>query len=106
MQEENRKTFNKCRKSASEYEVDELVAVKRTQFGSGLKLKGKYLGPYRVVRKMRHGRYSVEKVGDGEGPKGTTTVAEYMKKWCPTFGANVEVGWPNVGSRYGRGDFE
>lgn len=45
VQTENRKSFNKKRKSHT-YEVDDLVAIKRTQFGPGLKLHAKYLGPY------------------------------------------------------------
>ncbi|KAH8279239.1 hypothetical protein KR026_004571, partial [Drosophila bipectinata] len=65
-----------------------LVAIKRTQFGAGLKLKKKYLGPYTVTRKLRHGRYLVEKVGDDEGPNKTNTVAEYMKLWSSSFGSN------------------
>ncbi|KAH8325497.1 hypothetical protein KR074_001412, partial [Drosophila pseudoananassae] len=65
-----------------------LVAIKRTQFGTGLKLKRKYLGPYTVTRKLRHVRYLVEKVGDDEGPNKTNTVAEYMKLWSSSFGSN------------------
>ncbi|KAH8336618.1 hypothetical protein KR059_010418, partial [Drosophila kikkawai] len=71
-----------------------LVAIKRTQYGTGLKLKGKYLGPYKVVKINNHGRYEVERVGQGEGPYRTKTVAEYMKP----FGSNETSGRPNVGS--------
>ncbi|KAH8272229.1 hypothetical protein KR026_011708, partial [Drosophila bipectinata] len=46
IQDENRKSFNKSRKPESEYKLGDLVAIKRTQFGAGLKLKKKYLGPY------------------------------------------------------------
>ena len=38
---------------------------------------------------MGHDRYEVEKVGEGEGPKRTNTVAEYMKKWNPSSESNV-----------------
>ncbi|CAG4958231.1 unnamed protein product [Colias eurytheme] len=44
VQEENSKYFNKNRKISLQYKVGDLVAIKRTQFGSGLKLKPKYLG--------------------------------------------------------------
>lgn len=46
VQKENRKQFNKRRQHASQYQVGDLVAIKRTHFGPGLKLKSKYLGPY------------------------------------------------------------
>jgi len=78
IQDENRKSFNKSRKPESEYKLGDLVAIKRTQFGAGLKLKKKFLGPYAVTLKLRHGRYLVEKVGDDEGPNKTNTVAEYI----------------------------
>ena len=80
IQAENRKTSNRKRIRAPLYNENELVAIKRTQFGPSLKLRPKYLGPYKVIRIMGHDRYEVEKVGKGEGPKRTSTVAEYMKK--------------------------
>lgn len=97
IQEENRRTFNSKRKPEEEYNVNDLVAIKRTQYGSGLKLKAKFLGPYSVKERLPHGRYTVEKIGDVEGPGRTTTVAEYMKAWNPAFGANGRSGRPNVG---------
>ncbi|GFV60114.1 retrovirus-related Pol polyprotein from transposon 17.6 [Trichonephila clavipes] len=44
LQSENRKTYNRRRKKASLYKGD-LVAIQRTQFGAGLKLRPKFLGP-------------------------------------------------------------
>ncbi|KAH8402803.1 hypothetical protein KR222_008430, partial [Zaprionus bogoriensis] len=70
-----------------------LVAIKRTHYGVGLKLKGKYFGPYKAVKVLNHGRYEVKRVGEGEGPFKTTTVAEYIKE----FGSNPASGGPNVG---------
>lgn len=102
IQEENRKTFNRNRRQDEDYKLNELVAIKRTQYGVGLKLKDKYLGPYRIVRKLKHGRYEVEKIGEVEGPKKTHTVAEYMKRWPAVFGANTLSGGPNVGSEVRR----
>lgn len=81
IQEENRKTFNSKRRIEEEYDVNELVAIKRTQFGTGLKLRGKFMGPYKIIKRLSHGRYEVQKVGDHEGPTRTTTVAEFMKRW-------------------------
>lgn len=89
IQEENKRTFNSKRKPETEYNVGDLVAIQRTQYGPGPKLK--------VKERFAHGRYSVEKVGDHEGPNNTLTVAEYMKAWNPSFEANDMSGRPNVG---------
>ncbi|XP_033179142.1 uncharacterized protein K02A2.6-like [Bombus impatiens] len=80
-QGENRRHYNKRRKGAKQYLSGELVAIKRTQFGPGLKLGGRFLGPYRIVRAMRNDRYIVEKVGEHEGPKRSSTTADFMKPW-------------------------
>nr|XP_046491899.1 uncharacterized protein LOC124223711 [Neodiprion pinetum] len=85
-QEKNKRNYNKGRKDARQYESGDLVAIKRTQFGAGLKLKCKFLGPYRVIRALRNDRYTVQKVGEHEGPNQTSTTADSMKLW----GANVE----------------
>ncbi|CAD6995745.1 unnamed protein product [Ceratitis capitata] len=97
IQQENRNSFDSKRKPATSYEINDLVAIKRTQFGTGLKLKPKYLGPYKILQILGHERYDVEKVGEHEGPGRTSTVAEYMKPWSTAFGANVPSGQPNVG---------
>jgi len=76
IQQENRRSFNKGRKKEVNYKINELVAIKRTQYGTGLKI-----GPYKVVRTLPHGRYDVEEVVDHEGPGKTSTIAEYMKNW-------------------------
>ncbi|XP_046868891.1 uncharacterized protein LOC124461407 [Drosophila willistoni] len=83
IQDENKKYYNLRRKQARSYSVDDLVAIKRTQFGSGLKLKPKYFGPYQVKKVKHNNAYDVEKVGKCEGPKVTSTCAEYMKPWSP-----------------------
>ncbi|GBN12113.1 hypothetical protein AVEN_118130-1 [Araneus ventricosus] len=93
IQSENRKTYNKKRKKASEYKKGDLVAIQRTQFGLGLKLRHKFLGPYKVtkvnsrdryeVEKIGHheDRYEVEKIGHHEGPNVTTTCADLIKSF-------------------------
>ncbi|KAH8241678.1 hypothetical protein KR032_009007, partial [Drosophila birchii] len=48
IQTENKRTFDYKRKVERKFEINDLVAIKRTQYGTGLKLKGKYLGPYKV----------------------------------------------------------
>lgn len=85
VQEENMKTYNKKRKKASDYQEDELVAIRRTQFTIQSKLKPQFLGPYRIIKKKPKDRYDVERVGPGEPPFRTTTSADNMKRWyvCP-----------------------
>ncbi|GFV08441.1 transposon Tf2-6 polyprotein [Trichonephila clavipes] len=50
LQSENRKTYNRRRKKASLYKEGDLVVIQRTQFGAGLKLRPKFLGPYKVTK--------------------------------------------------------
>ncbi|GFT40407.1 transposon Tf2-9 polyprotein [Trichonephila clavipes] len=50
MQEKNCRNFNKKRKKAYQYEIGDIVAIQRTQFGTGLKLRPKFFGPYEVVK--------------------------------------------------------
>ncbi|KYN06188.1 hypothetical protein ALC62_02873 [Cyphomyrmex costatus] len=79
VQDENQRSFNKHRREASRYQTGDLVAVKRTQLGAGLKLKPKYLGPYQIVKVKSNDTYDVEREGTQEGPRTTTTCAEYIK---------------------------
>ncbi|GFS81958.1 retrovirus-related Pol polyprotein from transposon 17.6 [Trichonephila clavipes] len=79
LQSENRKTYNRRRKKASLYKEDDLVAIQRTQFGAGLKLRPKFLGPYKVTKVNSKDRYEVENVGQHEAPNSTTTSADLMK---------------------------
>lgn len=81
IQEENRKTYNLRRKESRPYRVNDLVAIKRTQFGSQLKLKPKYLGPYKIVKVKGGNTYDVIKEGCHEGPNCTTTCSEFLKPW-------------------------
>ncbi|GFS49854.1 enzymatic polyprotein, partial [Trichonephila inaurata madagascariensis] len=61
IQSENRKTYNKRRKIAPMYKEGDLVAIQRTQFGTGLKLRPKFLGPYKITKVNSRDRYEVEK---------------------------------------------
>lgn len=81
MQEENKKSYNRKRKAPHEYEKDDIVAIQRTQGGPGLKFRAKYLGPYKVTKVLRNDRYIVEKIGNGEGPRTTSTASDHMKQW-------------------------
>ncbi|KZC09620.1 hypothetical protein WN55_01195, partial [Dufourea novaeangliae] len=77
----HKKSFDKYRKEGTRYTEGMLVAIKRTQHGPGLKLHAKFLGLYHVHKILRNDRYLVEKVGEHEGPRSTTTSTEYMKPW-------------------------
>lgn len=79
IQEENRKQHNKKTKSPHAYVLGDLVLIKRTQFGTAMKLKPHFLGPYRITKKKRNDRYDVEKITTGEGPMQTSTSADNMK---------------------------
>lgn len=46
IQRENKKAHDRRCKSVRRYQVGDLVAIKRTQFGPGSKIKTNYLGPY------------------------------------------------------------
>lgn len=80
IQEENRKTFNRKRKKAVTYKVGDLVAIKRTQFGTG-ELAPEFLGPYEIIKVGPLNRYTVRKTTNAEGPKQTMSSADYMKPW-------------------------
>lgn len=79
VQEENRKGYNLRRIKPRGYKEGDLVAIKRTQFGGGLQVHTKFLGPYEVVKLKDNEMYDVVKVGCHEGPNRTSTCAEFMK---------------------------
>lgn len=81
VQEENRKRYNLRRRKPRLYTEGDLVAIKRTQFGSGLKVHKKFLGPYEIVKVKPNERYDVVRVGIHDGPMRTSTCNEYMKPW-------------------------
>ncbi|GFS28843.1 retrovirus-related Pol polyprotein from transposon 297 [Trichonephila inaurata madagascariensis] len=68
IQSENRKTYNKRRKIAPMYKEGDLVAIQRTQFGTGLKLRPKLLGPYKITKVNSRDRYEVEKSSSSASP--------------------------------------
>lgn len=82
VQQENKKAFDRRRRPARQYEEGDIVAIKRTQLGSGLKLKEKYHGPYRISRVKPNDTYDVRREGNHMGPNRTTTCAEYLKPWA------------------------
>jgi len=83
IQAENKKVFDAKRKVEKKFQLNDLVAIKRTEFEIERKVP-------RAVG--NHGRYEVERVGEGDGPYKTSTVAEVMK----AFGTNPASGGPIV----------
>lgn len=96
VQQENAVDFNKKRKVPIPFSLNALVAVKRTQFVNGNKFAAKFLGPYRVTKLLPNGRYEVQKEGRREGPKRTTSAAEYMKPWTSPFEGEWTAEWPSL----------
>lgn len=81
IQKENKANYDKRRKKPFAYREEDLVAIRGTRQGSGLKFAHKYLGPYEIIKALRNHRYVVRKVGEHEGPLQTSSVADYMKPW-------------------------
>ncbi|GFU11584.1 putative blastopia polyprotein [Trichonephila clavipes] len=73
--------FDKKRKQQHIYKKEEPVTIKRTQFGTRLKLRPNFYGPYLIKTVKPHDRYEVEKLGQHEGPHLTSTAVDFMKRW-------------------------
>lgn len=80
-QSEYKRNFGKRRKKETEFNVGDLVAIKRTQFISGKKLANEYLGPYEVTKCKCNGLYDVKKAANFEGPNNTSTSCDFMRPW-------------------------
>ncbi|GFW55073.1 transposon Tf2-6 polyprotein [Trichonephila clavipes] len=83
IQAENKRSYDRKPKKAPRYQTGDLVAIQRTQFGSGLKLSPKFLEPYKVIEVRPRDRYNLERVGNHEGPKLTSSSADLMKFYSP-----------------------
>lgn len=77
-QQITRTQYDKKRKVATTYNIGNLVMIKRAQFGTGVKLRTKFFGPYRVITIHPNERYQVQKIGSHEGPQTTSTAADMM----------------------------
>ncbi|XP_036340572.1 uncharacterized protein LOC118749911, partial [Rhagoletis pomonella] len=80
-QEQHKSNYDKRRKAAPIYKINDIVAIKRTQFVAGKKLASEYLGPYVITKVKRNDRYEVKKSENCEGPKQTSTSADNIKLW-------------------------
>ncbi|GBN11164.1 Pro-Pol polyprotein, partial [Araneus ventricosus] len=83
IQAENKRTYDRKCRNAPSYQRGDLVVIQRTQFGTGLKLRPRFLGPYRIVKVKPRNRYDLEKVGNHDGPKLTNSSADLMKFYSP-----------------------
>ncbi|GFV04081.1 transposon Tf2-9 polyprotein [Trichonephila clavipes] len=93
MQEENCRNFNKKRKKAYQYEIGDIVAIQRTQFGTGLKLRPKFFGPYEVVKVKPKDRYDSLSVPSFLYVSDSPLVS-MKKKGISTAADSVRSGWP------------
>lgn len=98
IQEKNRKTASKVTKPATVYKEGELVAIQRTQYGTGIKISPKFYGSYEVTKVKRGDRYEVARVGQGDGPERTSTAADFMKPYpMPTSGTEGQLDMAECG---------
>ncbi|GFT61957.1 retrovirus-related Pol polyprotein from transposon 297, partial [Trichonephila clavipes] len=74
--EENKKQYNKRRKLAYNYKPVDTAAIQRTEYGTELKLRPKYFGPYEVTKVNKHDRYEEQKIGQNKGLNVTSTSAD------------------------------
>lgn len=66
-QQSYKRNYDRHRKEDLKYDINDIVAIKRTQFTQGRKLANEFLGPYKVTKIKPNGRYDVEKIGESEG---------------------------------------
>ncbi|GFU39646.1 hypothetical protein TNCV_2637961 [Trichonephila clavipes] len=68
-------------KNAENYTNKKHETVRRTQFGTQLKLQPKFCEPYLIKTVKPHDRNEVKNVGQHEGPHLTSTAVDFMKRW-------------------------
>ncbi|GFS60940.1 putative blastopia polyprotein [Trichonephila clavipes] len=73
--------FFKKRRQPHKYKKHESVTIRRTQFGTQLKLQPKFCEPYLIKTVKPHDRNEVKNVGQHEGPHLTSTAVDFMKRW-------------------------
>ncbi|GFU05479.1 transposon Tf2-9 polyprotein [Nephila pilipes] len=76
--------YNKRHKPGCKLKFCDKVAIQRTQFGTGLKHRPRYFGPYEVTNINPNDRYKVPKVGLYEDPNLTSTAADKLKSGAQT----------------------
>ncbi|GFV16075.1 blastopia polyprotein [Trichonephila clavipes] len=73
------KPYNKHRKLAYNYKPGDTVPIQCTQFGTGLKLRPKYFGPFEVTKVNKHDLYEVQKTGQHKGPNDARVDVSYSQ---------------------------
>ncbi|GFX95208.1 uncharacterized protein TNCV_847991 [Trichonephila clavipes] len=63
------------------YKKHESVTIRRTQFGTQLKLRPKFCESYLIKTVKPHDRNEVKNVGQHEGPHLTSTAVDFTKRW-------------------------
>lgn len=81
IQRDNKAGYDKKRKKPTRYDEGDIVAIKRSQQGSGLKFSHKYLGLYEVIKVLRNHRYVLHKVEEYKEPLQASSTADFMKPW-------------------------
>ncbi|GFV45015.1 transposon Tf2-9 polyprotein [Trichonephila clavipes] len=79
IQAENKRSYDRKPKKAPRYQTGDLVAIQNIRF----KIGPKFLEPYKVIEVRPRDRYNLERVGNHEGPKLTSSSADLMKFYSP-----------------------
>ena len=58
-----------------------LCAIQSAYFGTGMKFRSKYFGPYKIILVKSNDRYNVEKVGGNESSNNISALADHVKLW-------------------------
>ena len=81
IQYENHCIYNLWCRQAHKYQLNDLVAIKWTQFSSGQKLKQKFLGQYKGMKVKQNGTYDVAKCDFFDGLSHASICTKHMKPW-------------------------
>ncbi|GFU91816.1 uncharacterized protein TNCV_3192031 [Trichonephila clavipes] len=80
IQAENKRAYDRKRKKAPRYQKGDLVAIQRTQFGSALKLRPKFLEPYKIIEVKPRDRLVESFFKNDEGHNVTVNGDRYRAK--------------------------
>ncbi|GFS90350.1 hypothetical protein TNCV_4096071 [Trichonephila clavipes] len=82
LKEPNKSKAHFVKNANNTYIKDEPVTIRRTQFGTQLKLRPKFCEPYLIKTVKPHDRNEVKNVGQHEGPHLTSTAVDLMKRFA------------------------
>lgn len=78
-----KKNLNRKGREARNYNIGNLLAIKRTQLGPGVKMILKFLGPYWITKVKSNYTYDIQTTRYHDGPAIPTCCNEYLKPWVP-----------------------